>query len=40
MQQSDIDGALVGGAALKAEEFLPIIKGGAGRVQARSLAKA
>jgi len=31
MQQSDIDGALVGGASLKAEEFLPIIKGGAKR---------
>ena len=31
MEQSDIDGALVGGAALKAEEFLPIIKGGAKR---------
>lgn len=40
MQQADIDGALVGGAALKAEEFLPIIKGGAGRVKAASLAKA
>jgi len=33
MEQSDIDGALVGGAALKAEEFLPIIKGGAKRHQ-------
>ena len=31
MQQPDIDGALVGGASLKAEEFLPIIKGGAKR---------
>jgi len=31
MEQSDIDGALVGGASLKAEEFLPIIKGGAKR---------
>ncbi|MBX9939182.1 MAG: triose-phosphate isomerase [Candidatus Obscuribacterales bacterium] len=31
MEQSDIDGALVGGASLKAEDFLPIIKGGAGR---------
>jgi triosephosphate isomerase len=31
MAQSDIDGALVGGAALKVEEFLPIIKGGAAR---------
>ncbi|MBS1988884.1 MAG: triose-phosphate isomerase [Cyanobacteria bacterium SZAS LIN-3] len=33
MEQSDIDGALVGGAALKVEEFLPIIKGGAKRHQ-------
>ena len=33
MEQSDIDGALVGGAALKAEEFLPIIKGGAKRLK-------
>lgn len=33
MQQPDIDGALVGGASLKAEEFLPIIRGGAKRVQ-------
>lgn len=31
MKQPDIDGALVGGAALKAEEFVPIIKGGASR---------
>ena len=34
MEQTDIDGALVGGAALKAEEFLPIIKGGAKRCKA------
>jgi len=33
MEQTDIDGALVGGAALKAEEFLPIIKGGAKRLK-------
>ncbi len=33
MAQSDIDGALVGGASLKAEEFLPIIKGGAKRLK-------
>jgi triosephosphate isomerase len=33
MAQSDIDGALVGGAALKAEDFLPLIKGGAKRQQ-------
>ena len=33
MEQSDIDGALVGGAALKAEEFLPIIAGGAKRLK-------
>jgi len=36
MEQSDIDGALVGGAALKAEEFLPIIKGGAKRLKLSS----
>jgi triosephosphate isomerase len=33
MQQPEIDGALVGGASLKAEEFLSIIKGGVKRVQ-------
>jgi triosephosphate isomerase len=43
MEQTDIDGALVGGASLKVEEFLPIIKGGAKRVKAAleaGLAKA
>lgn len=33
MQQEHIDGALVGGASLKAEDFLPLIKGGARRVK-------
>ena len=36
MEQTDIDGALVGVAALKAEEFLPIIKGGAKRLKLSS----
>jgi triosephosphate isomerase len=36
MEQSDIDGALVGGAALKAAEFLPIIIGGAKRLKLSS----
>ncbi len=31
MGQSDVDGALVGGASLKVEDFLGIIKGGAGK---------
>jgi triosephosphate isomerase len=33
MEQPEVDGALVGGASLKAEDFLPLIKGGAKRVQ-------
>jgi triosephosphate isomerase len=36
MQQEHIDGALVGGASLKAEDFLPLIKGGAKRVKGLS----
>lgn len=36
MKQEHIDGALVGGASLKADEFLPIIKGGAKRQTALS----
>ena len=39
MKQPDIDGALVGGASLKAEEFLPIIAGGAKRVQLAATSK-
>lgn len=39
MQQPDIDGALVGGASLKAEELLPIIRGGAKRVQLATASK-
>ncbi|HIA50734.1 MAG TPA: triose-phosphate isomerase [Candidatus Melainabacteria bacterium] len=33
MAKPEIDGALVGGASLKAEEFLPLIKAGQKRVQ-------
>jgi triosephosphate isomerase len=33
MQQPEIDGALVGGASLVADDFLPIIRAGAKRVQ-------
>ena len=29
-RQADIDGALVGGASLKASEFIPIVKAAAG----------
>lgn len=36
MKQEHIDGALVGGASLKVEEFLPIIVGGAKRLTAVS----
>lgn len=39
MEQPDIDGALVGGAALKAEEFLPIIRGGAKRTKQMAAVK-
>ncbi len=38
MQQEHIDGALVGGASLKAEDFLPLIKGGAKRLKSFSHA--
>ncbi|HEY9714140.1 MAG TPA: triose-phosphate isomerase [Chroococcales cyanobacterium] len=33
MEQPDLDGALVGGASLKSEEFLPIIEGAKKRVR-------
>lgn len=39
MEQPDIDGALVGGASLKVEEFVPIIKAGAKRIQHLAAAK-
>lgn len=35
MEQEHIDGALVGGASLKAEDFLPLIKGGAKRLKSQ-----
>jgi len=38
MQQEHIDGALVGGASLQAEDFLPLIKGGAKRLKGLSHA--
>ena len=36
LSQEDIDGALVGGASLKIDQFLPIIEAGAARARRRS----